>query len=210
MTRDEVLEALFRVFRDRGFEGATISEIAKACGLGKASLYHHFPDGKDAMLDALVRTVLARLDRDAFAPLQGHDAPKARIRAVIEGFGQYLEGGERNCLIGVLSLGTAHRSGSSSHRTRSYRRTRQRISATLDRWAHAVVRSGRPFPQARRKGSPRLDGAVARCSRRIAHARQRRHLRTNEQAADSRIRKDVKRMPISASLPLVDSKPVRI
>lgn len=107
MTRDEVLEALFRVFRDRGFEGATISEIAKACGLGKASLYHHFPDGKDAMLDALVRTVLARLDRDAFASLQGNDAPKARIRAVIEGFGQYLEGGERNCLIGVLSLGTA-------------------------------------------------------------------------------------------------------
>ena len=107
MSRDEVLEVLFRVFRDRGFEGATISEIAKACGLGKASLYHHFPAGKDAMLDALVSTVLRRLDEDAFAPLRGIDAPKIRIRAVIEGFGRYLDGGERNCLIGVLSLGTA-------------------------------------------------------------------------------------------------------
>ena len=107
MTRDEVLQGLFRVFRDRGFEGATISEIAKACGLGKASLYHHFPDGKDGMLIALVGTVLSRLDQDAFAPLRGRDAPKARIRAVIEGYGRYLEDGERNCLIGVLALGTA-------------------------------------------------------------------------------------------------------
>ena len=155
MTRDEVLEALFRVFRDRGFEGATISEIAKACGLGKASLYHHFPDGKDEMLTALVSTVLARLDRDAFAPLRGRDAPKTRIRAVIEGFGRYLEGGERNCLIGVLSLGTAHA------------RIGSQISEHLQRWLDGLTQlyqaAGLSHKRAARAAQDvlvRLQGAV--------------------------------------------------
>ena len=43
LSREDLLDRLLLVFRDRGFEGATIAEIARATGLGKASLYHHFP-----------------------------------------------------------------------------------------------------------------------------------------------------------------------
>lgn len=155
MTRDEVLDALFRVFRERGFEGATISAIAKACGLGKASLYHHFPDGKDEMLLALVSTVLDGLDRDAFAPLRGWDAPKTRIRAVIDGLGRYLEGGERNCLIAVLALGTAQT------------RIGVLVSAHVQRWLDGLTQlyeaAGLSKKKARRAASDvlvRMQGAV--------------------------------------------------
>jgi TetR/AcrR family transcriptional repressor of lmrAB and yxaGH operons len=107
MTRDEVMECLVPVFRERGLEGATISEIAKAAGLGKASLYHHFPDGKDEMLQAVIARVLEQLERDVFLPLNGTDAPKRRLLAVIGGLADYAGGGERNCLLGILALGTA-------------------------------------------------------------------------------------------------------
>jgi AcrR family transcriptional regulator len=107
MTRDEVMECLVPVFRERGLEGATISEIAKAAGLGKASLYHHFPDGKDEMLQAVIARVLEQLERDVFLPLNGTDSPKRRLLAVIGGLADYAGGGERNCLLGILALGTA-------------------------------------------------------------------------------------------------------
>ncbi|MCZ6868932.1 MAG: TetR family transcriptional regulator, partial [Gammaproteobacteria bacterium] len=39
LSREDLLDRLLGVFRDRGFDGATIAEIARATGLGKASLY---------------------------------------------------------------------------------------------------------------------------------------------------------------------------
>lgn len=107
MTRNEVLEALLPVFRERGVEGATISEIAKATGLGKATLYHHFPAGKDEMLEAVVQRVLQGLDDTVFAPLLGTDTPKRRLLAVVRGLAEYAADGQRNCLLAMLGLGTA-------------------------------------------------------------------------------------------------------
>ncbi len=107
MTRDEVMDCLLPVFRERGLEGATISEIAKAAGLGKASLYHHFPAGKDEMLQAVISRVLEQLEQDVFRHLDGIDAPKRRLQAVIGGLAGYAASGERNCLLGILALGTA-------------------------------------------------------------------------------------------------------
>ena len=107
MTRNEVLEALLPVFRERGVEGATISEIAKAPGLGKATLYHHFPAGKDEMLEAIVQRVLQQLDDTVFAPLLGADSPKRRLLAIIRGLAEYAADGERNCLLAMLAMGTA-------------------------------------------------------------------------------------------------------
>jgi TetR/AcrR family transcriptional regulator, cholesterol catabolism regulator len=39
----EILEAAARVIFERGYEGASMQEIAEACRLTKAGLYHHFP-----------------------------------------------------------------------------------------------------------------------------------------------------------------------
>ncbi len=107
MNRDDVLSQLLTVFRSRGYEGATISEIAKATGLGKASLYHHFPGGKQEMTEALVRMTLSRLNAGAFAPLYEPGPPKERLLEVLDGWNTYLDDGNANCLLGVLMLGTA-------------------------------------------------------------------------------------------------------
>ena len=48
-SRADVIQALIDVFRRCGYDGATLSSISEATGLGRASLYHHFPGGKQEM-----------------------------------------------------------------------------------------------------------------------------------------------------------------
>ena len=56
-TKQEILEASLELFSVQGFEATSISQIADAVGIRKASLYSHF-DSKQAILDALVKDVL--------------------------------------------------------------------------------------------------------------------------------------------------------
>lgn len=56
-TKKEILEAALELFSVQGFEATSISQIASAVGIRKASLYSHF-DNKQSILDALVKEVL--------------------------------------------------------------------------------------------------------------------------------------------------------
>ena len=56
-TKKEILEAALELFSVQGFEATSISQIASAVGIRKASLYSHF-DSKQAILDELVKEVL--------------------------------------------------------------------------------------------------------------------------------------------------------
>ncbi|MGN0314300.1 MAG: TetR/AcrR family transcriptional regulator [Fusicatenibacter sp.] len=56
-TKQEILEAALELFSVQGFEATSVSQIADAVGIRKASLYSHF-ENKQAILDALVKDVL--------------------------------------------------------------------------------------------------------------------------------------------------------
>ena len=56
-TKQEILEASLELFSVQGFEATSISQIAEAVGIRKASLYSHF-ESKQAILDTLVKEVL--------------------------------------------------------------------------------------------------------------------------------------------------------
>ena len=56
-TKQEILEASLDLFSVQGFEATSISQIASAVGIRKASLYSHF-ESKQAILDAIVKVVL--------------------------------------------------------------------------------------------------------------------------------------------------------
>ena len=45
-TKDRLVTAATRLFRQRGYDGTGLSEILAEAGVPKGSLYHHFPDGK--------------------------------------------------------------------------------------------------------------------------------------------------------------------
>lgn len=61
-TKYKILEASLDLFSQQGFEATSISQIASAVGIRKASLYSHF-ESKQAILDALVEEVLAQYVR---------------------------------------------------------------------------------------------------------------------------------------------------
>ncbi len=66
-TKQEILEASLDLFSVKGFEATSISQIANAVGIRKASLYSHF-ENKQAILDALVKDVLDQsAERSIFA-----------------------------------------------------------------------------------------------------------------------------------------------
>lgn len=60
-TKQEILEAALELFSVQGFEATSISQIASAVGIRKASLYSHF-ESKQAILDELVKEVLEQYE----------------------------------------------------------------------------------------------------------------------------------------------------
>ena len=63
-TKREILEASLNLFSVQGFEATSISQIASAVGIRKASLYSHF-ENKQAILDALVKDVLEKYEQNS-------------------------------------------------------------------------------------------------------------------------------------------------
>ena len=56
-TKQKILEAALELFSVQSYEATSISQLAKAVGIRKASLYSHF-ENKQAILDALIQTTL--------------------------------------------------------------------------------------------------------------------------------------------------------
>ncbi|MEM0924481.1 MAG: TetR/AcrR family transcriptional regulator [Planctomycetota bacterium] len=96
--------ALTDLFREQGFEGATLTMISKATGLKRASLYHRFPGGKQDM-ELAVTDFTASEFQEVLAPLHGPGDVKTRIRKVARLLGEYYDDGLRTCLIDSLSVG---------------------------------------------------------------------------------------------------------
>ena len=66
-TKQEILDASLELFSVHGFEATSISQIAYAVGIRKASLYSHF-ENKQSILDTLVKDVLEQhLEHSIFA-----------------------------------------------------------------------------------------------------------------------------------------------
>lgn len=60
-TKQEILDAALDLFSRQGYEATSISSIAEAVGIKKASLYSHY-SSKQSILDALVKNVLEQYD----------------------------------------------------------------------------------------------------------------------------------------------------
>jgi AcrR family transcriptional regulator len=105
LSRDELLSRLCDTFRRHGYEGASMALIAKASGLGKASLYHYFPDGKEQMASAVLDWVRAWFDSNIFAPLESVHPPRQRIVAMLDALTLYYNKGQCSCLPAIFGMG---------------------------------------------------------------------------------------------------------
>lgn len=106
MSKDDAVPKLLRVFQQYGYEGATLSRLSAATGLGRASLYHHFPQGKEAMA-AAVLDYLNRGLNQLLAPLQTDRPAIERVEAMCRQINGFYAQGNQACLLALLSAGEA-------------------------------------------------------------------------------------------------------
>ena len=103
-----LIEALFDIFRNHGYEGTTISLLSEVTGLQKSSLYHHYPKGKEDMLRAVVQFVSAQIHQHVITPLLDKQvSPEKRFSSLIATIKAFYGDGRKNCLLNVLNLGEA-------------------------------------------------------------------------------------------------------
>ncbi|MEP6895397.1 MAG: TetR/AcrR family transcriptional regulator [Chloroflexota bacterium] len=76
MTREDILEAAAQVFREKGFHGASMSDIAEAVDLRKASLYHHVTSKQEILSELLDRALQILLERISAIAVQNISADK--------------------------------------------------------------------------------------------------------------------------------------
>jgi AcrR family transcriptional regulator len=60
-TRSAILSASTQLFAEKGFIGASISDIAEIVGVSKSSIYHYFPS-KESILHALIDSFAQEVD----------------------------------------------------------------------------------------------------------------------------------------------------
>jgi AcrR family transcriptional regulator len=70
--RDEIIDAAFDVFAERGYHEAGVADIARRVGIGHSTFYRHF-EGKRDILDQVIAGVIERL----LAALAAENAPDA-------------------------------------------------------------------------------------------------------------------------------------
>jgi AcrR family transcriptional regulator len=102
--QDEALiSQLSAVFRDVGYEGASLTLLSRAAGLERASLYHRFPRGKQQMAEEVLSAALAWFGESILGPLRGPGPPAERVSAVSRRLEEFYGGGHRACLLNVLA-----------------------------------------------------------------------------------------------------------
>ena len=81
-TRQRILEAALTTFRERGFERATMREIAQAAGVALGAAYYYF-DSKDAIVLAFYEQAQAEMLPRTTEALDRAKTLEARLRAVV-------------------------------------------------------------------------------------------------------------------------------
>ncbi|RUW32599.1 MULTISPECIES: TetR/AcrR family transcriptional regulator [unclassified Mesorhizobium] len=102
--RDQLLGIVAEVFREHGYEGASLALIGEATGLGKGSLYHFFPGGKEEMARAVIAHIDGWFEDNVFAPLRDNSDPRTGIGQMLDATDSYFRSGRRICLIGAFAL----------------------------------------------------------------------------------------------------------
>jgi len=159
LTKAEMLARLMDLFRDKGFDGASLSDISESTGLGRSSLYHHFPAGKEEIALQVLAFLEEQLEQVLYEPVRSSGTPKQKLERMLDAIDQFYEGGKKACLLERLCA---------SVDAKRFRRPLGRAFAT---WIDAVetigVESGLPRALARSRAEDlvvRIEGALVVCA----------------------------------------------
>ncbi len=79
---DSVTDVAFGIFAERGFDAASMEDVARAAGITKASIYHHVPS-KEALLARGLDRALSALFAVLDEPAATTGSARARLTAIV-------------------------------------------------------------------------------------------------------------------------------
>jgi AcrR family transcriptional regulator len=109
-TKTRILQEAARIFTEKGYEGASMQDLAQALGLSKAALYHHFRS-KEEILYQISLLALSELLARGERALEEKD-PSRALLLFMEGHARYIEENHPffvAMLQGLASLSPPHR-----------------------------------------------------------------------------------------------------
>ena len=81
-TRDGLLELVVKVFNERGYEAASMEDLAKASGFTKSTFYHHV-SGKEELLRMAVDRALGALSAALDDTMEHSDRPVDQLETAV-------------------------------------------------------------------------------------------------------------------------------
>lgn len=99
--REIIVKAAGRLFREKGYEGTSVRDLADAVGLQSGSLFFHFRSKEEILLSLLeggLRRAVAILDRHLAAAV----SPREKLSAILHGHLQAILDEERDAFYVVL------------------------------------------------------------------------------------------------------------
>ena len=159
LTKPEMLGRLMDLFREKGFDGASLTDISESTGLGKSSLYHHFPNGKEEIARQVLAHLEEQLEQALFEPMRSRGTPRQKLDRMLDTIDHFYEGGKKACLLERLCASV------------DARRFRRPLGRAFKTWIEAVealgVESGLPRAIARLRAEDlvvRIEGALVVCA----------------------------------------------
>lgn len=148
MPKETYVPSLFTLFRQCGYDGATLAKISEATGLGKASLYHHFPGGKDDMVESALGYSDRWLQANVLSLLASGGTPEERFQKMCDRVNDLYGGGTQPCLLAILQAGTG--------RDLFHPQVKAALEAWIEAIAAVLIESGLDASLAQQRGEDAL------------------------------------------------------
>jgi len=103
-SREEILKQSIKLFKIKGYYNTSMSDIAKACGLLKGSIYHHFKSKNDIGLESL--KYIHKYFKDEIYSIANSNTLDTlkKIKLIVKKTDNYFLNSEGGCLLGNLAL----------------------------------------------------------------------------------------------------------
>lgn len=92
--KEEILDVAAQLFAEHGYDAVSQTELAKAVGLSKATLYHHF-SSKEEILGAIIVTTIRELNDFINDAISGVAEPDIKFVVFLEAQGDFFERHQR-------------------------------------------------------------------------------------------------------------------
>ncbi len=140
--RRDILLTAARVFAEGGYDRASMAEVARACGISKANIYHYY-QGKEALLFDILDVHLKRL-RDRIRTVEAEEvAPRERLTAMLRVILRDYEGADHKHQLQMNALATLPEESQAV--LKDYQRDMvRRVSAAIAALAPADLAASKP------------------------------------------------------------------